>query len=134
MLALIGQGQTNAGISAELVAAEGPTPRPDPCPVPVRVPVLPAPPGVRSAVPRQRPPRTARLPRPGESIMGFFARFRFRSSAEEPGWLRRWVMPPGHDDPEIDRLKRAAAADVAEVEEDQKHFDPNGPGQQDDGF
>jgi len=37
-------------------------------------------------------------------------------------------MPTGHDDPQIDELKRVAAADVAELEEDDRHFDPYGPG------
>lgn len=55
-------------------------------------------------------------------------------SPEEPGWLRRWVIPAGHrDDPELDEIKRAAAADVAAMEEERhKYFDPNGPGNQND--
>jgi hypothetical protein len=64
--------------------------------------------------------------------MGLFSRFRSQGSAEEPNWVRRWVMPTGRDDPETDSIKRAAAADVAEVEEDREYFSPDGPGRQED--
>ena len=37
-------------------------------------------------------------------------------------------MPPGREDPEVEQAKRAAAADVARIEEDGRHFDPDGPG------
>jgi hypothetical protein len=51
-------------------------------------------------------------------------------SPEEPGWLRRWVIPPpGKDDPRIDRIQQAAAEDVAAMEaEDRKYFRQDGPG------
>ncbi len=64
--------------------------------------------------------------------MGIFSRFGSRRSANKRDWLRRWVMPTGHDDPKIDAIKRAAAADVAEIEKDNKYFDPDGPGNQQD--
>jgi hypothetical protein len=56
------------------------------------------------------------------------SRFGARGSARRQNWLRRLVMPAGHDDPQIDELKRVAAADVAELEEDDRHVDPDGPG------
>jgi hypothetical protein len=51
-------------------------------------------------------------------------------SPEEPGWLRRWVIPgPGKDDPRVDRIQQAAAEDVAEMEaEDREYFRQDGPG------
>jgi hypothetical protein len=44
-------------------------------------------------------------------------------------WLRRWVIPSGgRDDPKLDEIKRAAAANVEEVqEEDEKYFRPGSP-------
>jgi hypothetical protein len=56
--------------------------------------------------------------------MGISSWFGSRGSAERPGRLRRWVMPTGRDDPESDEIKRAAAADIAAVEEDAKYFRP----------
>jgi hypothetical protein len=51
-------------------------------------------------------------------------------SPEEPGWLRRLVMlTPGRDDPKVDRIKRAAAEDVAAMEEeDRRYFRKDAPG------
>jgi hypothetical protein len=51
-------------------------------------------------------------------------------SPEEPGWLRRLVIPAGrHDDPKLDEVKRAAAEDVAEMEEENReYFRQDGPG------
>ena len=55
--------------------------------------------------------------------------FGARGSARRQSWLRRLVMPAGRDDdPQVEEMKRAAAADVAEVEEDDPYFDPDGPG------
>ena len=47
------------------------------------------------------------------------------------GTLSPWVRP-GHDDPRVDELMRAAAADDARIEEDDKFFDPDGPGHRED--
>ena len=48
-------------------------------------------------------------------------------------WLRRLVIPgAGRDDPQIDEIKRVAAADVAELEEDDRYFDQHGPGRDPD--
>jgi hypothetical protein len=67
--------------------------------------------------------------------MGIISWFtaRFDSSArspEEPGWVRRWVLPgPGRPDPKVERIKRAAEDDVeAMEEEDRRYFRQDGPG------
>jgi hypothetical protein len=36
-------------------------------------------------------------------------------------------MPTGRDDPKSDEIKRTAAADIAEVEEDSRYFRPRSP-------
>ncbi len=43
-----------------------------------------------------------------------------------------WLQPRGHDDPRVDELKRAAAADDAAIEEDDRYFNPPGPGSRED--
>jgi hypothetical protein len=43
-----------------------------------------------------------------------------------------WLRPAGHDSPRVDEIKRAAVADDARIEEDDKFFDPNGPGSRED--
>ena len=48
------------------------------------------------------------------------------------GPLSSWLRPSGHDDPRVDELKRAAAADDARIEEDDKFFEPNRPGARQD--
>lgn len=55
-------------------------------------------------------------------------------SPEEPGWVRRWVIPPpGKPDPKFERIQRAAAEDVAAMEEeDRKYFRQDGPGYRED--
>ena len=59
--------------------------------------------------------------------MGIFSRF--RRAQEEPGWMRRWVMPRGQPDPNLDEIKRAALADVEQMEEeDRRYFRQDGPG------
>jgi hypothetical protein len=60
--------------------------------------------------------------------MGKSSRFGARGSSRRRNWLRRLVIPTGHEDPEEEEIKRAAAADVAEIEEDDRYFDPDGPG------
>jgi hypothetical protein len=60
-------------------------------------------------------------------------------------WLSRWRDDPSagrttlifrndEDDPEFDEVRRAAAADVAAVEQDDKFFGPNSPADQGDGI
>ena len=46
--------------------------------------------------------------------------------------LRRLVNPTGVDDPTVHDIKSAAAADVAQVREDDKYFSPDSPEQQQD--
>jgi len=56
-------------------------------------------------------------------------------------WLSRWRadIPEGHsllleneeDDPELNEIRRAAAADVAELEKDRKFFGPGAPAKDD---
>jgi hypothetical protein len=69
----------------------------------------------------------------GESMMGIFS------------WLSRWREDPSagrqtlifrndEDDPEFDEIRRAAAADVAAVEQDDKFFGRNPPADQDEGL
>ena len=66
--------------------------------------------------------------------MGVLSWFRNREPGNEPSWFQRLVMPRGHrPDPKLDELKRAAAADVAEMEaEDRKYFRPDAPGKIED--
>jgi hypothetical protein len=66
--------------------------------------------------------------------MGIFSWFRDPEASGGGGWFRRLVMPRGHrPDPELDEIKRAAAADVAEMEaEDRKYFRQDGPGKIED--
>ncbi len=66
--------------------------------------------------------------------MGIFSWFRARELADEPNWLQRMVMPRGHRrDARLEEIKRAAAADVAEMEaEDRKYFRQDGPGNEED--
>jgi hypothetical protein len=59
--------------------------------------------------------------------VGILSWFGSRRSADRPDRVRRWVMPAGGDDPETEEIKRAAAADVAEVERDAAYFRPQDP-------
>jgi hypothetical protein len=62
--------------------------------------------------------------------MGLFSRNRDRGQADERSWFERLVMPRGHPpDPELEKIQEAAAADVADMEaEDRKYFDQDSPG------
>ena len=66
--------------------------------------------------------------------MGVFSWFRERGSSGGPSLFQRLVMPRGHPpDPELEQIKEAAAADVAEMEaEDHKYFRQDGPGKDED--
>ena len=60
--------------------------------------------------------------------MGIFS-WIVRGGTEGKGWLYRLVSPSGRPDPKTDEIKRAAAADVAAMEaEDRKYFRQDGPG------
>jgi hypothetical protein len=43
-----------------------------------------------------------------------------------------WLRPTGYDNPRIDQRKRDAAADDSVIEQDDKYFDPSGPGRRED--
>lgn len=58
--------------------------------------------------------------------MGILSWLGFR----RPGRLR--LVRSGPDKPRIEEIKTAAAEDVARVEEDDKYFDPDSPGNQED--
>jgi hypothetical protein len=66
--------------------------------------------------------------------MGLLSWFRNRELANEPGWIQRLVMPRGRrPDPKLERIKRAVAEDVAEMEaEDRKYFRQDAPGKIED--
>ena len=66
--------------------------------------------------------------------MGIFSWFRDPEVSDGGGWFRRLVMPRSNRrDPRIDEIKRAAEADVAEMEaEDRKYFRQDGPGKTED--
>ena len=56
-----------------------------------------------------------------------------RGGTEGRSRLYRWVVPRGRPDPKTDEIKRAAAADVAAMEaEDRKYFRQDGPGKDED--
>jgi hypothetical protein len=68
-----------------------------------------------------------------ELVMAKSSWFSARGPGRWQNWLRRLVIPgTGRDYPQIDETKRVAAADVAELEEDDRHFDPDGPGRDPD--
>jgi hypothetical protein len=46
--------------------------------------------------------------------------------------LSPWYRPGGHDSSRLDEMKRAAEADDARVETDDKYFDAYGPGSRED--
>jgi endonuclease/exonuclease/phosphatase family metal-dependent hydrolase len=46
------------------------------------------------------------------------------------GPRRKTLVRTRYDDPELAEVERAAAADIAAVEEDDKYFDPHSPGQE----
>jgi hypothetical protein len=66
--------------------------------------------------------------------MGFLSRFRARGQRDERSLFERLVMPRGRPpDPELKRIREAAAADVAEIEEeDRKYFRQDSPGNDED--
>jgi hypothetical protein len=66
--------------------------------------------------------------------MGVFSRFRDRRSSGEQSWFERLVMPRGHPpDPKLEEIRRAVAADVADMEaEDRKYFRQDSPGNVED--
>ena len=66
--------------------------------------------------------------------MRLFSRKKAPRDTAEPGLFQRLVMPRGHPpDPKLQEIKRAAEADVEEMEaEDRKYFRQDGPGKIED--
>ena len=66
--------------------------------------------------------------------MGVFSRSRARGQTDERSWFQRLVMPRGHPpDPELEQVREAAAADVADMEaENRPYFDKDSPGNSED--
>ncbi|HEX6523751.1 MAG TPA: hypothetical protein VF070_27685 [Streptosporangiaceae bacterium] len=71
--------------------------------------------------------------------MGIFSWFRsrftwYRSNvpAGQPGPPRSLLAQPGHDSPRSAAIKKAAAADVARIEQDDKYFGSDSPASQDE--
>jgi hypothetical protein len=62
--------------------------------------------------------------------MGLLSWLISRGDADEPGWVRRLVIPRGRGpDPKVEQIKKAVEEDVAEMEaEDRKYFRQYGPG------
>ncbi len=46
--------------------------------------------------------------------------------------LSPWYRPSGHDSSRLDEIKRAAEADDARIESDDRYFDAYGPGSRED--
>lgn len=57
--------------------------------------------------------------------MGLFSWFRSRWSQDVPDDTPSLLYRNQEDDPELDEIRRAAAADVAAVERDDKYFGRN---------
>ena len=61
-----------------------------------------------------------------------FPWYRSHVPAGSPGRPRGLVAQPGHDNRRSEQIKRAAAADVERVEEDDKYFGAQSTGDQED--
>jgi hypothetical protein len=61
-----------------------------------------------------------------------FTSYRSRVPAGRPGPPRSLLAQPGHDSPRSEAIKKAAAADVARIEQDDKYFGPDSPADQDE--
>jgi hypothetical protein len=62
--------------------------------------------------------------------MGIGSWFRFRRSGRRRGAAKRSLLRNQRDDPKLRRIQQAAAADIAAVRQDDRHFDPRSPGNQ----
>jgi hypothetical protein len=61
-----------------------------------------------------------------------FTWYRSRVPAGRPGSPRSLLAQPGHDSSRSEAIKKAAAADVARIEQDDKYFGPDSPADQDE--
>jgi hypothetical protein len=66
--------------------------------------------------------------------MSIFSWFRSRWTTEEPDERHSLILRNQEYDPELDEVRRAAAADVAAVEQDDKFFGRDAPANQDEGL
>jgi hypothetical protein len=64
--------------------------------------------------------------------MGILSWFRSRRSADVPGDGRNSLIKYRYEDPDLEPIERAAAEDVAAVEEDDKYFGRDSPASQDE--
>lgn len=64
--------------------------------------------------------------------MGIFSWFRSHRTTEDPDDEPSLVFLNEEDDPDLDEIRRAAAADVAAVERDDKFFGRDAPANQDE--
>ena len=67
----------------------------------------------------------------GEAVMGIRSWFRSRSSPDVPE-EKHSLIKLRYEDPDFEATERAAAADVAAVEEDDKYFGKDSPANQDE--
>jgi hypothetical protein len=61
-----------------------------------------------------------------------FTWYRSRVPDGRPGSPRSLLAQPGHDSSRSEAIKKAAAADVARIEQDDKYFGPDSPADQDE--
>ena len=66
--------------------------------------------------------------------MSIFSWFRSRWTTEEPDERHSLILRNQEYYPELDEVRRAAAADVAAVEQDDKFFGRDAPANQDEGL
>ena len=64
--------------------------------------------------------------------MGILSWFRSRRSADVPGDERNSLIKYRYEDPDLEPIARAAAEDVAAVEEDDKYFGRDSPASHDE--
>ena len=64
--------------------------------------------------------------------MGILSWFRSRRSADVPGDGRNSLIKYRYEDPAYEQVEKAAAQDVAAVEEDDKYFSRDSPASQDE--
>jgi hypothetical protein len=64
--------------------------------------------------------------------MGILSWFRSRRSADVPDDEPNSLIKYRYEDPDLESVEQAAAADVAAVEEDAKFFGPDSPASQDE--
>ena len=64
--------------------------------------------------------------------MGILSWFRSLRSADAPGDGQNSLIKYRYEDPDLEQVEKAAAQDVAAVEEDDKYFGRDSPASQDE--